>query len=160
MHFAPELFALAALDAPLFLGRRGHAHHRQRLGVAADTPIQSQRQLPRVGLVVVDPGVPLVETDRLADHVLHAPAGQLPMQRVAERTGFVATVHGLRQSELLLDPGRELLGSETLGRFGTAVIDDADHHDRISMHVQAELDAGVGLRRDLLCAGLRVMSVV
>ncbi len=90
--FALQLLALPADDPLLFLGNRGHPHGGQRMRVARHITVQPQGQFLSVALVVVDPGVPLVQTDRLHHQVLDPQLNQIPMQTVAEGAGFVATV--------------------------------------------------------------------
>src|SRR2546427_8928771 len=117
LNFAPQLLALAALDALLFLFGRGHAYGGQSVGVAGHIAIQSQGQFFGVALVMVDAFVMFVQADRLDDQVLDPQPDQLAVQAVAEGTRLVAAVDFLGQGELRLDPGAEPGGAGLLCRL-------------------------------------------
>lgn len=89
---------------------------------------------------MVDPGAALVQADRLDDHVPHPQRDERPVQPVAERPGFVAAMHRRARPKLVLNPLEEFGGRELLRRLRRAVVEEADHDNRIGMDVQPELD--------------------
>ena len=154
LDLAAQWFALSACDALLLLFGCGHAHGGQGFGVAGHVAVQAQGQLLRVARVVVDAGVPLVQADGLHDHVVHAQRDEFPVQAVAEGAGLVATVHGVGQRELGLEPRAELGPGETLGRLRRAVVQEAHDDNGVGVDVQAQLDELMWFARDLLRANL------
>jgi hypothetical protein len=160
LDFALELFALTAFDAFLFLHRRGHAHGGQRVRVAGHVTVQAQGQLLGVALVVIDALVLFVQTDGLDDEVVNPQGDEVAVQTVAERAGFVATMHLPGQRELRLDPDQELGRRELLGWLGRTVIQNAHDDDGVGVNVQAQFE---GLRfgaRDLIRANFGGIQVL
>jgi hypothetical protein len=93
--------------------------------------------LPAIALVVVDALVLFVQADGLHHQVVDAQRDQGAVQAVAERAGFIATMHLLGQWELGLDPVQELGRSELLGRLGRAVVQETHDDDGVGVNVQA-----------------------
>jgi hypothetical protein len=79
-----------ALGAGAFLGWGGHAHQRQGVFIPSHKPIQRREHGERIGAVGLDAFVLVVPVARADDMIGHAQGGELPVQAVTKRSGFVA----------------------------------------------------------------------
>lgn len=76
---------------------------------------------------------------------------ELSVQHVAERPGFVATVHRVRPAHLPARKRQELFRTEVLRRLGNLRVALPHHHNRAGVNVQPELDYSGASARLCLC---------
>ena len=108
----------AALAALTFLNFGGHAHQSQGMGIAGDGTIQRTQHRPGVSAVGFDPQMLVVPVAGADDVIGHAQGGELPVQDVAEGSGFVTGDDPPALGDLFLHPDQQVLGREPLGWFG------------------------------------------
>ena len=127
LAFAPELFALPADTAALFLLGRGHPDDGEGFAIAGEITVQPADELGGIGLVGVDAlakGIQFHGADDVNDD---APGLELAGQAETAGAGFIDGVNRLSQRQLLFDEAFEAVaGVNPLWRLGAGAIELAD----------------------------------
>jgi hypothetical protein len=104
LHIAMQALADAGLTAQPFLFNGGHSHQSQGVRIAGDETILCGQHRPGIGAIGFDAFVLVVPVARADDMVSHAQGGKLPMQSIAEGTGFVTGDDAPALGDLFLYP--------------------------------------------------------
>ena len=117
-----ETLAQTALTALPFFRLGRHPHQGQRVGITGDETVQRIEHGQRIGAVGLDPFVLFIPIARAHDVIRHTQGGELPVQSIAERPGFIAGNDAPALGDMFLHPRQQSLGREALGRLGTAAL--------------------------------------
>ena len=139
-HFQvpPQTLPQPAFAAPPFLGLGWHTHPGQGMRIARHQPVQRVQHRPCIGPVGLDSLMLVVPVSRPDDVVDRAQGRELPVQNVAEGSGFVARNDLPALRDLLFHPNQKILRCKTLGRFGRLAIVLHGHHVRLQVHIQRQ----------------------
>lgn len=124
LAFAPELFALPADTAALFLLGRGHANLGKGLAIAGEVTVEAADQFGGIGFVGVDAlaeGIQFHGADDVNDD---APGLELACQSETAGAGLIDGVNRLGQRQLLFDEAFEAVaGIDALRRLGAGAVE-------------------------------------
>src|SRR5207302_8343609 len=137
---AHQLLTLSMNGTRAFLCFGGHAYDRQRSAIALDEAVQLYAErfgVEPIGLYPLVLLIQLLRTDHIA---VDRERTQVALQRKTKSTRFIDGVDFCGLAPEFCRPMQKRLLLETLRRFGIAPLYLLDHHVKILVHINSQLD--------------------